>query len=80
MSDVALFAVGSVVFVVTAWASIAYGLAYVHQLRMQDLEDSSDVTEIRAESQYTDIYVRNPDGAEQAPSDQGQAASAPRRG
>lgn len=59
MSDVAIFAIGSVIFVITAWATIAYGLAAAHQLRVRDLEQSPEVTTIKAESQFTDLYVRS---------------------
>ncbi len=55
MSEVALFAIGSVIFVITAWATIAYGLAFVHQLRMEDIE-TGDV-HLKRESQFTDVYV-----------------------
>lgn len=66
MSDVAIFAVGSVIFVITSWATIAYGLAAAHQLRLRDLEDSPDVTAVKAESQFTEIYVRD-DGRSATP-------------
>ena len=57
MSEAAIFAVGSVLFVMTTWATIAYGLATVHELRLRDIEKSPDV-DIRAESQFTDLHVR----------------------
>jgi hypothetical protein len=56
VSDVAIFAIGSVVFLVTSWATIAYGLAAVHQMRMRDVEDSPTV-ELRTETSFTDVYV-----------------------
>jgi hypothetical protein len=58
MSDVAIFALGSVVFVITSWATLAYGLATVHQMKMQDLENSPAVS-VKPQSQFTDVYVRN---------------------
>lgn len=57
MSDVALFAIGSVIFVITAWATIAYGLAVAHQLRVKDIEESPSSTRLAPETQFTDIYV-----------------------
>lgn len=64
MSEVALFAIGSVVFVITAWATIAYGLAFVHQLRMEDIE-TGDV-HLKRETQFTDVYISD-DKAEADP-------------
>ena len=69
MSDVAIFAAGSVIFVITAWATIAYGLAAAHQLRVRDLESSPSVAAIKPESQFTDIYVRtDEEDGEESPS------------
>ncbi|HSF87263.1 MAG TPA: hypothetical protein VLG28_16615 [Acidimicrobiia bacterium] len=56
MSDVAIFAVGSVVFVITSWATIAYGLAAVHQMRVRDVNESPTVG-LRTATQFTDVYV-----------------------
>lgn len=57
MSDAAIFAFGSVVFVITTWATIVYGLATVHSLRVRDVEQSPVVDEIRTESAFTERYV-----------------------
>lgn len=56
MSEVALFAFGSVVFMITTWATITFGLARIHQLQREDLEDSPGVREIR-ETGLTEVYV-----------------------
>lgn len=58
MSDVAIFAAGSVVFVITSWATLAYGLSYAHQMRRRDLETSPHV-EVRPDGKYTNIYTQS---------------------
>ncbi len=60
MSEAAIFAFGSVVFVITTWATIVYGLATVHSLRVRDVEQSPIVDEIRTESAFTERYVTAP--------------------
>ena len=60
MSEAAIFAFGSVLFVITTWASIAYGLASMHQLRLADLEKSEHL-EVRATGQFTELQGRTTD-------------------
>jgi hypothetical protein len=57
MSEAAIFAVGSVVFVITTWATIAYGLATIHELRLKDLGTDPSV-EVRSSGQFTELHVR----------------------
>lgn len=57
MTEAAIFAVGSVMFVITTWATIAYGLTTVHELRLRDIDSSGDVS-VEPAGQYTERYVR----------------------
>ena len=57
MSDIAIFAFGSVMFIATTWASIAFGVRRMHDLQDEELErtgrsprlEESGLTEIHAE-------------------------------
>ena len=40
MSEGLLFAIGSVLFIATAWAAVAFGLSRMHQLRLEQVRDS----------------------------------------
>lgn len=56
MSEVAIFAFGSVMFVMTTWATFSFGMRRVHELQMLDLAESSRISEIRNEG-LTEIHV-----------------------
>lgn len=62
MSEVAIFSFGSVMFIATAWATIAFGLRRIAELQAADLENSGRVAEVRDDG-LTEIHVTMPDGA-----------------
>lgn len=46
MSEVLIFAVGAVLFVITTGATFSFGLVRVHELQMEDLERSDRIAEV----------------------------------
>lgn len=68
MTDVAIFSVGAVMFIMTTWATIAFGLQRVHELKLRDMAQSDLVAQARDDG-LTNIYV-----AQQAPDDSGAGA------
>ena len=57
MSEIAIFAFGGVIFIVTTWATVAFGLRRIHELQRADLEDSPRIEAIVEETGFTEIYV-----------------------
>ena len=57
MSEIAIFAFGGVIFIVTTWATVAFGLRRIHELQREDLEDSPRIEEVVEDSNFTEIYV-----------------------
>ena len=55
MSQGVLFAIGSVLFIATAWAAVAFGLSRMHQLRLEQMRESG-LDEVSA-SGLTSRYV-----------------------
>lgn len=51
MSDLALFLVGSIVFLITAWASVAFGVQRMHELHLKRMDRP-----VREEG-LTEIYL-----------------------
>lgn len=43
MNEIAIFGVGSILFLATTWATIAFGLVRIHELQVDDLQDSNQV-------------------------------------
>ena len=56
MSEVALFGVGSLLFIAITWATVAFGVHRVHELQTEELE-RSDQTVIERPSGFTEIHV-----------------------
>ena len=56
MSDIAIFLFGSVVFIATAWATFAFGLSRVHELHLDDVEQSSRFSEV-VDDGLTERYI-----------------------
>ena len=56
MSEVAIFSFGSVLFIMTTWATFSFGMRRIHELQMRDLADSSRISEVRAEG-LTEVHV-----------------------
>ena len=59
MTEVAVFSFGAVMFVLTTWATLAFGLRRIHELQLRDLEESDVITEIRDDG-LTEIHVTLP--------------------
>lgn len=66
MSEVAIFTFGSVMFIATAWATIAFGLSRIAELQAADLEGSGRVAESRSDG-LTEIHVTLPEDAQELP-------------
>ena len=47
MSEVAIFSFGSVMFIATAWATIAFGFRRISELQAADLQEAGRVAEVR---------------------------------
>jgi hypothetical protein len=56
MSDIAIFAIGSVIFMITTWATFSFGLRRMGELHAQDLEEAN-VTAVPQPSGFTEIHV-----------------------
>ena len=56
MSDFIIFGFGSVVFMVTTWATFSFGLRRMGELQAQDLEQSN-LTAVPQPSGLTEIHV-----------------------
>ena len=57
MSEIAVFLFGSVIFIVTAWATFAFGLSRMQEIRLDDLKGDSSRFEIIVEQGLTQRYV-----------------------
>lgn len=55
MSEAIIFAIGSVLFVLTTGATVTFGLYRSHELQVRDMEESERITEIE-ERGLTEIY------------------------
>lgn len=64
MSDAAIFAIGSLVFIATAWATFAFGLSRFSELQRRDqpAEEESDV--VRLQTAWTEVRGRETDETE----------------
>lgn len=56
MSDVAIFAIGSVIFMITTWATFSFGLRRMGELHAQDL-GKANVIAVPQASGFTEIHV-----------------------
>ena len=68
MSEVTLFGIGSIIFMVTTWATFSFGLRRMGQLQAQELERANR-TAVAQPSGLTEIHV------EKAPTDKDAAAN-----
>lgn len=59
MSEALIFAIGSVMFVATAGATVTFGMFRAHELQREDLESSKRVAEVE-ETTFTEIYRTQP--------------------
>ncbi len=55
MSEALIFAVGSIMFIVTTGATVYFGMFRMHELQRIDLEKSPRIVAVD-EGQYTDIH------------------------
>ena len=55
MSDVAIFGAGSIMFIATTWATIAFGVRRMHELQDEELERTGRAP--KPESDLTELHV-----------------------
>ena len=60
MSEIAIFSFGSVVFILTTWATFSFGLKRAGELQARELRESS-LTAVPSESGLTEIHVADPE-------------------
>lgn len=56
MSDVAIFSFGSLMFIATTWATVAFGVRRMHDLQDNELESTGRKAEVR-ESGLTELHT-----------------------
>jgi hypothetical protein len=56
MSEIAIFSFGSVVFMITTWATFSFGLRRMGEIQAKELEQSN-LTAVPRESGLTEIHV-----------------------
>ena len=56
MNEAAIFGIGSVVFGITTWATLAFGMRRAHELQMRDLGGSDRIAEVRSR-RFTELYM-----------------------
>lgn len=57
MSEAALFAFGSVLFILTAWSTLTFFLARFDEAYRKDLAQSPGIADVRQEGQLTETYT-----------------------
>lgn len=60
MSEIAIFSFGSVVFILTTWATFSFGLKRMGELQARELQNSS-LKAVPSESGLTEIHVEDRD-------------------
>lgn len=58
MSDIAIFSAGSLLFIATTWATVAFGVRRMHELQDEELERSGR-TARAGESGLTELHTYN---------------------
>jgi len=56
MSEIAIFVFGSVIFMITTWATFAFGLRRMGEIQAKELE-LADRTAVPRESGLTEIHI-----------------------
>ena len=56
MSEIALFSFGSILFILTTWATLAFGLRRMHELHVRDMADM-DRYPVPNPDGLTEVYV-----------------------
>jgi len=59
MSEVIIFTVGSILFILTTGATVSFGLFRAHELQIRDMKDSPRIAEIE-ELGLTELYRTQP--------------------
>ncbi len=59
MSEVVIFALGAVLFVITTGATFSFGLVRIHELQIEDMARSDRIAEVE-ERGLTEIYRAQP--------------------
>ena len=60
MNEIAIFGFGSFLFILTAWATFAFGLHRVHELQLRDVADTNR-SPVDRPGGLTEIYVTHAD-------------------
>ena len=66
MNDVGVFIAGAVVFIATAWATLAFGLSRFRELQRLDMEATQVPATVRPETSFTEVWVPTPGKTDQA--------------
>ncbi len=56
MSDIAIFGIGSVIFMFTTWATFSFGLRRMGEIQAKEL-DKSNVVVIKRDDGLTELHV-----------------------
>jgi hypothetical protein len=56
VSDIAIFSLGSVLFIATTWATVAFGVRRMHELQDEELKRSGQSVEMR-DSGLTELHT-----------------------
>ncbi len=62
MSEVAIFGIGSVMFTMTTWATLVFGMRRIHLVQMRDLESSGRIAQTQATG-LTELHMKIPPAA-----------------
>ena len=57
MNDIGIFIVGALMFIATAWATIAFGLTRFQELQRLDRQAAEATATVRSESSFTEVWV-----------------------
>lgn len=55
MNDVAIFVIGSLLFIATTWATVAFGISRMHELELKDRSESPAISGVEKEG-FTEVY------------------------
>lgn len=56
MNDIAIFGIGSIMFIATTWSTIAFGVKRMHELQDEELERTGRAPQTE-ESGLTELHV-----------------------
>ena len=62
MSEAAIFGVGSIMFTMTAWATLVFGMRRIRQVQLRDLASSGRIAQTQAAG-LTELHMKIPTSA-----------------